>query len=626
MPQDSINIHDFLNKTNVESVIKDIETGLNNKPGGRPIYSDLYKQENGKTYEYVNYVQEGGGVLGVALVGYTYVLERLGFRFLKLAGTSAGAINTVLMAAVQPENYKDEKGNPKYQYQSEMILDEMLRFDFWKLVDGHWYAKHLIKIFIGKTTNYSVLKKFVSFCVLGAILYAVTLGMLRLYQFGFMQQFLASQAHTIFNIAGGTAMGVLGIQIVLEKINAKKKAAAQAAQTTFQPKERKQPPVIKQGFWLLVFFLAIPFLLHLIFHIGVIKLLMGHLSAGAMDIVRFAFHILGAMAVIGLVLTLAAFVYFKGRFARAGYGINPGDTFQRWMMDIMKRNHTETTDQLIAAMKKRIDDLSLQLRPDAGDPNRDTKINDPYLSMMASDVTLQTKAEFPLNAKDYWEDAGNVNPAEFVRASMSIPVFFSPHKVKVTQRIQNESRLWQQRATAEDKANGLAKEVWLVDGGVLSNFPINIFHNPQALVARMPTFGVKLEDEAHTHPDDEYQPAKIGFGTFLGNLFSTIRFYYDKDFLARNALYEKAIAHIDVEKINWLDFGMKEDMKVELFNRGAEAAKAFFLGGEYWVDGKKRNSKNAAPHDSIGKAFENGFDWEAFKKFRKAAILQDMNR
>ena len=32
-------------------------------------------------HQYVDLVQEGGGVLGIALVGYTYVLENAGIRF-----------------------------------------------------------------------------------------------------------------------------------------------------------------------------------------------------------------------------------------------------------------------------------------------------------------------------------------------------------------------------------------------------------------------------------------------------------------------------------------------------------------------------------------------------------------
>ena len=63
-------------------------------------------------HQYVDLVQEGGGVLGIALVGYTYALEQAGIRFARLAGTSAGAINTAFLGFVgTPEEEKSIKIN-----------------------------------------------------------------------------------------------------------------------------------------------------------------------------------------------------------------------------------------------------------------------------------------------------------------------------------------------------------------------------------------------------------------------------------------------------------------------------------------------------------------------------------
>ncbi len=60
--------------------------------------------------QYVDLVMEGGGVLGVALVGYTYLLEAVGLRFLRIGGTSAGSINALLLAALgTPGEQKSEK-------------------------------------------------------------------------------------------------------------------------------------------------------------------------------------------------------------------------------------------------------------------------------------------------------------------------------------------------------------------------------------------------------------------------------------------------------------------------------------------------------------------------------------
>jgi len=59
--------------------------------------SDIVDDDNN---QYVDLVMEGGGVLGIALVGYTYALESVGIRFLGVGGTSAGAINAMLVVAV----------------------------------------------------------------------------------------------------------------------------------------------------------------------------------------------------------------------------------------------------------------------------------------------------------------------------------------------------------------------------------------------------------------------------------------------------------------------------------------------------------------------------------------------
>lgn len=41
-------------------------------------YSDV---EDAQGHQYVDLVQKGGGTLGIALVGYTYVMEKAGIRF-----------------------------------------------------------------------------------------------------------------------------------------------------------------------------------------------------------------------------------------------------------------------------------------------------------------------------------------------------------------------------------------------------------------------------------------------------------------------------------------------------------------------------------------------------------------
>ncbi|MDH5396707.1 MAG: patatin-like phospholipase family protein, partial [Cyclobacteriaceae bacterium] len=95
-------------------------------------FSDL---EDAQGHQYVDLVQEGGGVLGIALVGYTYVLEMAGIRFYSLAGTSAGAINTLMLAGMG--NIQEAK--------SEKILRMLCEKELFDLVDGNKSVRHIIR-------------------------------------------------------------------------------------------------------------------------------------------------------------------------------------------------------------------------------------------------------------------------------------------------------------------------------------------------------------------------------------------------------------------------------------------------------------------------------------------------
>ncbi|WP_149206799.1 patatin-like phospholipase family protein [Flavobacterium johnsoniae] len=93
-------------------------------------FSDVIsKDENGRILQWINFVQEGGGTLGISLVGYAFVLEYVGIRFLRIAGTSAGAINTLFLAAM---GNKDE---PKSAELYDMMMDDK-RFSLKSFVDA----------------------------------------------------------------------------------------------------------------------------------------------------------------------------------------------------------------------------------------------------------------------------------------------------------------------------------------------------------------------------------------------------------------------------------------------------------------------------------------------------------
>jgi hypothetical protein len=69
------------------------------------VISDVVS-DNGKL-QWVDLVLAGGGMLGIALVGFVCTLEHAGIRFRSIGGTSAGAINAMAIAACREDPSKE---------------------------------------------------------------------------------------------------------------------------------------------------------------------------------------------------------------------------------------------------------------------------------------------------------------------------------------------------------------------------------------------------------------------------------------------------------------------------------------------------------------------------------------
>jgi NTE family protein len=459
-------------------------------------------EENGQArkLQFVNLVQEGGGVLGVALVGYTYVLEELGIRFLKLAGTSAGAINTMLMAAI---NRKEDK-------KSEIILDILANKNLFDFVDGHWLARNLIKMFVRSRDSFKKLLRF----IIGVGMTLVGLYLLNFYLLG-------------RNPYDGFAQALMMITSMFFLL------------------------VIGIGFWI------------------------RHL--------------------------------FK-RFDRNGYGMNPGRDFTNWISSILQdpkygpkiftlkdlKNHLLEVPNFYHREGRDISDLKVP------------KDGDEFITLISSDITSQIKVEFPKMWKLYWDDASKVNPADFVRASMSIPVFFEVFRINEIpiDKVRGE---WERTLNMAPPAQPPSRAMF-VDGGIISNFPINIFFNPNLEKPRLPTFGVMLEDVLF-QPKEKFK----SLGDFIFSIFNTVRFHYDKDFLVKHNDFEKTIGRIDVRDFNWLNFNIEGKEKLRLFKKGVEAATEFLIGTEevLKIPGNALDPKFAC---------REAFNWQEYRDGRPDVI------
>ncbi len=279
-----------------------------------------------KGNQYVDLVMEGGGVWGIALVGFTYTLEQAGIRFLNLGGTSAGAINAVLLAAL---------GKPSEEKNTE-LLDIFDSMQLEKFIDGGFIARSLVKNLQKYEDDQSIFMK----------------------------------SKIILKVIGAVAA-------------------------------RKLCPKV--------------------------------------------------------------------------LGLNPGHKFEDWLEKTLTKKGISTTKGLFNNLQNsnlKIRNLKIRKFP-CFDKRRfanDFKTN--VLAMVTSDITTESKIVLPQMAPLYWENPLNTHPKEYVRASMSIPLFFEPVRIKKLNKYPDGS--WKVLTGYEGPPPELA---YLVDGGITSNFPIDVFHS-----------------------------------------------------------------------------------------------------------------------------------------------------
>jgi NTE family protein len=362
--------------------------------------------------QYVDLVMEGGGVLGIALVGYTYVLEQMGIRFLRVGGTSAGSINALLLSALgTPEECKSEK-----------IAKALANLPLYNFLDGNWLARWLINAMLGRV-------------------------------------------------------------------------------------------------WL------------------PLRILVGLLSLRV------------------LILHL---------------GLNPGRVFQDWVSVVLRDAGITSTEELLARM--RTPPRGLRTRVGTVLSANDA---DCYPAIVAADVTTETKVEFPRMASLYWLNPAAIDPALYVRASMSIPFFFFPLRVRDVPQGASARSNWENLAGFDGEIPSVCT---LLDGGIMSNFPIDLFHSHDR-IPLAPTFGAKL-GSAHRNTHMIERPL-----TLAGAVFDAARHTLDYDFIVRHPDYRNLVAHIDTRGHHWLNFMMTDKEKIDLFLRGARAA-AEFLARFDWAQYK----------------------------------------
>lgn len=268
-------------------------------------------------------------------------------------------------------------------------------------------------------------------------------------------------------------------------------------------------------------------------------------------------------------------------------GLNPGSNFETWITEELKKAGIISLIDLKNLRKILPQGLKYVV---TGEEVTDAVAK---LAIITSDITTHTKVEFPRMAELYWADPNSISPAKLIRASMSIPFFFEPFEIVNIPNAGNEyDEKWYDYARYKGP---VPSEVKFVDGGLLSNFPINVFHREDGGVPRMPTFGARLSTYRKNFSKTDNI---LGLS---GAMISTMRQIHDYDFLLKHPDYSKLICSIDADgQFNWLDFNMSKDDQVELFNLGAEKALEFLKEFEWenYKEIRKNRSKEISTNNT----------------------------
>ncbi|MGO4294818.1 patatin-like phospholipase family protein [Chitinophaga sp. RAB17] len=463
----------------------------------RKQFSDIVtKVDEEQELQWVHLVQEGGGTLGISLVGFVFVLEYLGIRFLRLAGTSAGAINTMFLAAI------GNKEDPKTPELYDMMIDEK-RFNMKRFVDAknpvvRWLIFSLGKG-MGLLSNLSV-----SFLAL-LIMILLPLPLI---------SFLGREGRVVYLLA------------------------------------------------LLLFIVAATFIFILFFRLS-------KYNFGINPGVRFKEFVKNELAEYGVNSTEDLYRKAKGD---GTFKLDSSGEYRAFLY----------SDDPISGSKS----ITVSLRRGGGESDMTTNtLSVDYnkikydISLVATDIANKCKIILPKDAYLYFEGVKDINPAEFVRASMAIPIFFEPqffpdkpvngNPGTVIDKVLKK-RWWPVKGMGADQVED--KGI-LIDGGSLSNFPINLFHEAKIKWPRLPVIGVRIMD---AKPSPDYVVTKrMSLGYFLGSIINTLRGNEDNAFIAANPFYKKfCIAEIKAyqTKVNWLNFDLTSEQKNALFMKGVEAA------------------------------------------------------
>lgn len=225
-------------------------------------------------------------------------------------------------------------------------------------------------------------------------------------------------------------------------------------------------------------------------------------------------------------------------------GVHDGDYLVTWLGDALTQ---------IGATK--FGDLRLK------DPGADANMTAAQrytLIVDVSDISRGRCVHLPWDFPAYGrQDVDEELIVDAVRASMAIPFFFRPVRFDAP------------AADFGDQHFDKSKITW-VDGGMLSNFPVEVFDRTDGGASRWPTIGIKLAERQTTVPPAKEIHGPVGEAVAaLRTLINNTDRYYVPSHNADRTIF------VDNAGISATEFGITKAQQDTLFANGRTAAQQF---------------------------------------------------
>jgi NTE family protein len=264
----------------------------------------------------------------------------------------------------------------------------------------------------------------------------------------------------------------------------------------------------------------------------------------SMDYRRFADYGRGGILIGGL------------RNAISYRGLARGKYFRQWLGHCFEDSSLGDPDPPFSALVR--DDLPADLPPDQAERARYR------LRVIASDVTGGRMLVLPDDITEYQDERGrpytkdDFKVIDAVRMSMSFPYFFEP-------------------VTLYRKG----REHVIVDGGLLSNFPVWLFDSPGPI--RRKTWGFRLHTGAGPEEEPDHEIHRSRWPIHLTRaLVESMMGAWDQYWRSRST--QVRTVSIPTGKVQTLDFHLTLEERDYLYESGLESATRFFRSQPDYVN------------------------------------------